>query len=110
MELLSDNFYEKPTPKQEKELQNEENARLKEIGMTADLAKACLNTEVFAKYKRQYQLLEKRTVNSMINFTRRYFAKESISPEEYAMVMLRYTVQLSSFRLLIDQVEAQANS
>jgi hypothetical protein len=109
-EFLVENFYKPLTAEQALSQMKSEEERLREINHMADVARACMDTEHFAKYKAQYEKLAAKTVESMIAFTRKYFHSQDVNMETYGAMMLKYSTQLSTFKLIIDQVEGNGKA
>ena len=104
MAQIADNFYKNANKKEKNEVQNLEKERLQALNELEVLSKACFNSENFVLFRRQYEQLEKKTIDLLINFSRNYFNSKDISTDAYAMVVLKYVTQISTFRMMIDQI------
>jgi len=74
------------------------------INQTVELAKACLGTDQFHKYRKGLESAEAKMIKVMLDYNRRYLS-EGGNPHTYAMQICAYLVTLDKLRGLLDRVE-----
>lgn len=79
----------------------------KEISIVADMARACLSTEQFQAYKKQYESAQSKMVDVMLMLTESHNSGQ-MDITKYGAKMLVYMTRIKDLRMLLDQVEKDA--
>ena len=93
------NLFEHYTKEEKEQRAKQQIEREKLAKEVAKLANKCLNSTAFVKYREKYELLERVTIDSLIEYNEQ-------DPMRYAFAVRRMTDELRQLRLLIRTVKA----
>jgi hypothetical protein len=79
----------------------------KEINKTAEMAKHCINSDIFAEYKKKYEVLEKVIVDSLL-IEAKNFCGGGENLEKFGAKCLVRLTKLGDLRAIINDVTKDA--
>lgn len=79
----------------------------KQLNAAAAAANACLSTDSFSYYRKQYEKAESKMLEAMMMMTESYYSG-NIQLEAYGAKMLVYMTRLKDLRSLLDKVTRDA--
>lgn len=94
-------------PEDQKALVREEKIAKENIRLTGDMARACLNTSPFKRYKEQYVKAEAGVVDAMLKLTEVY-VQGGFALEAYATKTLVYMTKLKDIRALLTTITSDS--
>jgi len=97
------NFNDMFKPQDVKALEKADKQVEEKLSMTGAVARYCLNSSSFQKYRRQYQSAEEKMIQAMMMCTESYMAGR-FDLTSYGSKMLVYITRLKALRSLLDTV------
>lgn len=99
-----DNIFSPQSQADKEALKVSQQEAVDKIKRTAEAAQACLGSEQFATYKRDYEKAETQIVDVMIRYTKSFFSEDKGDISKYGAMMSRYITKLDDMRMLLRQV------
>jgi biotin-(acetyl-CoA carboxylase) ligase len=102
------NPFDFKTKKRTEEIKKREESLNSDIKRIAELARGCLNIKEFQGYKIEYQSLEAKVINELLEYTSQWQRDNSADLSKYAMRVMILLTKLNSLRIIISGVESDA--
>ncbi len=81
---------------------------IKAIKDLGDTARACLNSELFALYRKKFELVQARMIDTMIAYDHDFFRQPNGDINIYAVNMSKMIQRIVDLRVLLNNVESDA--
>lgn len=103
--MTFDDLYAKPEKSQGQDLI----ALHKRIQSIGDAARQCIATDCFVQYKTQFEKAQSSILDAMISYTNQFCLQPNGDIAVYALKIARYIQKIQDLKLLLGQVEIDAN-